>query len=84
MKHTTETLKKLKKSRIIKMTYQDGTVQYQIQQRHFLFRWMWVAAWVNSWMGASAPSDTFSTLDEAIEGLTAYENPLVSEEVVQF
>jgi len=34
--------------RIVKRECVDGRVIYVIQQRHFVFRWWWVDAWVNS------------------------------------
>ena len=37
-----------KKVRIIKRIMPDGRVEFTIQQRHFLFFWWWVDAWVNN------------------------------------
>lgn len=51
------------KARIVEITYADGTVAYQIQQRHFLFRWWWVPAWMNSW--DPTIRDTFNSLNDA-------------------
>jgi len=62
----------MKKSRIIKSTY-GGQTFYQIQQRHFIFFWWWVPAWINSSLGASAPSDTFETLEEAEKNMYLFD-----------
>jgi len=58
----------MKKARIIERTAPDGNKKYVIQQKHFLFRWWWVDAWVNSLVGAYCTS-TFSTLEEAEKNL---------------
>jgi hypothetical protein len=60
------------KARIVEVTHPDGEVEYVIQQRHFLFRWQWVSAWVNSWAGAAC-QDTFSTLEEARKHLCFFD-----------
>jgi len=52
------------KARIVERTAPDGSKTYVIQQRHFLFRWWWVDAWINSWAGAAC-QDSFPTLEEA-------------------
>lgn len=46
----------------------EAGVKYVIQERHFLFKWMWVDAWVNSMCGACF-QDTFYTLEAALEAL---------------
>ena len=56
------------KARIVKRTNPEGRIQYTIQQRHFLFRWWWIDAWINSWSGASC-RDTWDTLKEAEDNL---------------
>ena len=56
------------KVRIIERTSVDGKVKYIIQQKHFLFRWWWVDAWVNSMSGAAC-QDYFCTLEEAKNNL---------------
>ncbi len=54
------------KARIIERTDPAGDKKYVIQQKHWLFRWWWVDAWVNS----SQPcEDTFYTLEEAERNL---------------
>ena len=59
----------MKKIRILKTTNEcDGSSSYTIQEKHFLFRWWWVDAWINSWDGAMC-TDTFSTLEEAKKNL---------------
>lgn len=52
----------MKKCRIVKKTYLDGTVKYQIQQKHWLFRWWWCDAYHNY---EAFTNDTFDTLEEA-------------------
>ena len=70
------------KTRIIKRTNVDGRVEYVIQQKHFIFRWWWVDAWVNSTGGASC-QDSFSTLKEAKENLSYFDNSKVKEEIIE-
>jgi hypothetical protein len=62
----------MKKVKIVKVTY-GGQTFYQIKQRHFIFFWWWVDAWVNSSMGASAPMDTFETLEEAQKNMYKFD-----------
>ena len=52
------------KARIIERTGPDGRVSFVIQQKHSLFRWWWVDAWINSSCGASC-QDSFDNLEEA-------------------
>jgi hypothetical protein len=37
-----------KKVRIIERTMPDGMVEFTIQQKHFLFFWWWVDAWISN------------------------------------
>jgi len=69
------------KARIIKRTNVDGRIKYVIQQPHFLFRWWWVDAWINSSSGASC-RDYFSTLEEAQKNLCYFDNTKIKEEIV--
>ena len=69
------------KARIIKRTGPDGRVQYIIQQKHSLFRWWWVDAWLNSLCGASC-LDYFDTLDEAKKNLCYFDGTETKEKVV--
>ena len=62
----------MKKVKIVKITY-GGITYYQIKQRHFIFFWWWVPAWVNSSLRASAPPDTFETLEEAQKNMYHYD-----------
>jgi hypothetical protein len=71
----------MKKTRIIKRTSPDGSVSYVIQQKHFLFFWTWVDAWINSSAGASC-TDSFSSLEEAQENLCYFNGSKFKEEVV--
>lgn len=70
------------KARIVKRTGPDGRVEYVIQQKHWLFWWIWADAWENSTCGASC-KDYFNTLEEAQEHLCYFDETLVREEVVE-
>lgn len=70
------------KARIIERTGPDGKVQYIIQQKHFLFRWWWVDAWVNS--GTVWCNDDFDTLEEAQKNLCYFDGTKTEERVVQY
>lgn len=52
----------------IKVQEFNGIRRFVIQERHFIFKWQWVDAWVNSIYGA-AYQDTFYTLEAALEAL---------------
>lgn len=52
----------MKRVRIIESTMPDGKISFTIQQRHFIFFWWWVDAWMNCDVSTV---DTFSTLEEA-------------------
>lgn len=69
------------KCRIIERTNVDGTIKYVIQQKHFLFFWCWVDAWLNSWNGAAC-NDSFSTLEEAQKNLCHFNGSKVTERVI--
>ena len=69
------------KARIIKRTSPGGDISYVIQQKHFLFRWLWVDAWVNSLSGASC-EDSFSTLEEAQKNLPYFDGTKWKEEPI--
>ena len=69
------------KCRIIKRTLPDGRVEYVIQQKHSLFKWWWVDAWINSWSGAACQG-SFSTLEEAQKNLCYFDGTKCKEEVV--
>ncbi len=70
------------KVRIVKRTHPSGRVEYVIQQRHFLFRWWWVDAWINSPYGAAC-RDSFRTLEEAKGNLWLFDGSKPTEEVVE-
>ena len=69
-----------KKVRIVERVF-NGNKKYVIQQKHFLFRWWWVDAWINSDCGASCV-DTFSTIGEAKENLVYFDGTKPTEEEV--
>ncbi len=73
---------KMKQTRIINRVAPDKRVTYVIQQPHFLFRWWWVDAWINSNCGAYC-TDSFSTLEEARENLCYFDDTPTIETVVQ-
>ena len=67
------------KVRIVKKTNVDGRVVFVIQQRHFLFRWWWVDAWVNH---SVYTTDSFSTLEEAKKNLCYFDGSKVKQEII--
>ena len=71
----------MKKVRIIERTSPCGRVEFVIQQKHLLFRWWWVDAWVNSWDGASC-QDSFPSFEEAQTNLCHFDGTLSTERVV--
>ena len=68
------------KARIVKKTNVDGRVVFVIQQRHFLFRWWWVDAWVNRGVYTT---DSFSTLEEAKKNLCYFDGSKVKQEIIK-
>ena len=52
----------MKKTRIVKRIHSTGCVDYQVQTKHWLFRWMWSPA---SLSDDYLAFDTFDTLKEA-------------------
>jgi hypothetical protein len=69
------------KARIVERTAPDGSKQYVIQQRHGLFRWWWVDAWINSWAGAAC-RDSFPTLEEAKRKLCWFDGTPCTDRVM--
>ena len=69
------------KIRIVKRTHTNGNVKYIIQQKHFLFRWWWVDAWINSSSGACC-TDDFGSLEEAKNNLCYFDGSKGEEIVV--
>jgi hypothetical protein len=67
------------KARIIKRTTVDGRVEFVIQQRHFLFRWWWVDAWLNNDVWTI---DSFPTLEQAQNHLCYFNGSKGKEEVI--
>ena len=68
------------KVRIIRRTEVDGRIVFVIQQKHFLFRWWWVDAWINSVAGA-ATVDYFNSIERAQENLCYFDGTKVREVV---
>ena len=77
----TKKLNIMTKCRIIERTSVDGRKSYVIQQKHFLFRWCWVDAWINSDCGAAC-TDSFSTFEEAQKNLCYFDGSKCIERVV--
>jgi hypothetical protein len=71
------------RARIVKRTGPGGRIQYIIQQKHFLFRWWWVDAWINSSCGAWC-QDYFDTLEEAQTNLCYFDGTPTKESVVHY
>jgi len=71
----------MKKVRIIKRSFSDGSFNYVIQQKHFLFKFIWVDAWVNSSVGAAC-MDYFATLEEAKKNLCYFDGSKCIEKIV--
>ncbi len=69
------------KCRIIKRILPCGRIKYIIQQKHFLFRWWWVDAWINSMSGAWC-TDDFDSLEEAEKNLCWFDGTKSTEKVV--
>ena len=69
-------------ARIIERTAPDGSKTFVIQQRHFLFRWWWVDAWINSAAGAAC-NDSFPTLEAAENMLCFFDGTPVTERVMR-
>lgn len=68
------------KARIVEIIRPDGEVRYQIQQKHWLFRWMWVGVGCNSW--ETYVQDTYSTLKEAKKNLCWYDGTKSKRRVI--
>ena len=68
--------------RIIKRTECDGTIRYVIQQKHFLFWWVWVSTWVYSSYGARR-ENYFDSLDEAKYNLCYFDGTKAVVEVIE-
>ena len=69
----------MKKCRIVERTHPDGRISYIIQQRHFLFRWWWVDAWVNHGPDCE---DSFGSLEQAKKHLCYYDGSKCIDRVI--
>lgn len=69
----------MKEVRIVERTHPDGRKSFVIQQKHFLFRWWWVDAWINNDVFTT---DTFSTLEEAQNNLCYFDGSKTLERVI--
>jgi len=72
----------MRKVRIVERTGPDGRIRFVIQQKHFLFRWWWVDAWINSSSGAYC-TDSFDTLEEAKENICYFDGTKTIDRVVE-
>lgn len=71
----------MERIRIIKRTNPDGGAKYVIQQKYFLFRWMWVDAWINSWAGAYC-IDSFDSFNEAEKNICYFDGSKSKEKIL--
>lgn len=71
----------MKKARILKITDFDGKVSYEIQQRHFLWKWLWVNACENFPEGVSGPT-WFDDYEKAKEHLIYFNGTKKMKEVM--
>ena len=69
------------RAQIVERTGPDGRTVFVIQQRHFLFRWWWVDAWINAWEGTYC-QDSFFTLEEAKKHLCYFDGTPTRERVI--
>ena len=69
----------MKKVRIIERIMPGGRVEFTIQQRHFLFFWWWVDAWMNNDVSTT---DSFSTFEEAKKNLCYFDGTKVKQEII--
>ena len=67
------------KARIIKRTKVSGSIHYVIQQRHWFFRWLWVAGWINNLSAV----DTFPTLESARANMRYFDGSRSTDEVIE-
>lgn len=70
----------MSKARIVEIVRPDGEVRYEIQQKHWLFRWMWVGAGCNSW--DYYVRDSFLTLKEAKKNLCWFDGTQSKAKVI--
>jgi hypothetical protein len=71
----------MKKARIVERTLPDKTKIYVIQQRHFLFCWLWVDAWINSLLGPIC-QDSFYSLEEAKNNLCYFDGTSAKDRII--
>ena len=57
----------------------DGRIEFTIQERHFLFFWWWVDAWINHDVSTI---DSFPTLAEAQKNLCYFDGTPIKEKVI--
>ena len=70
----------MRKVRIIERTFNEKST-FVIQQKHFLFRWQWVDAWINSADGAYC-KDSYRTLEEAKDNLLYFDGSKAKDKEV--
>lgn len=68
--------------RIVKREGVCGDVNFVIQQKHWLFRWMWADAWENSWAGAAC-NDSYPTFEIAEHHLCHFDGSICTDTVVK-
>ena len=62
----------MKKVRIVEREHPEGYTSYEIQQRHCIFKFWWIDAWLNNW--DLERNSSFSTLEKAKEHLKYFQN----------
>jgi len=67
------------KTRIIKRIKVNGCVEFAIQQKHYLLRWMWVDASYNKFIWEQ---DSFKTYEQAKKALCYFDGSKPKVEVV--
>ncbi len=73
----------MKEVRIVKETRVDGRIEYVIQQKHWLFRWEWVDASINSIDFVNC-IDYFNTLEDAKKHLCYFNGSKGKSEIVYY
>jgi hypothetical protein len=69
----------MKEVRIVKRTNVDGVITYIIQQKHFIFRWWWVDAWVNNSVDTKCE---FYSLEELENHLCYFDGSKTKQEIL--
>ena len=71
----------MKECRIVEKELPSGTIVYTIQQKHWLFKWLWCDASYN--MMFPYVQTTFSNLSEAKDNLCWFDGTKTKERVIE-